>query len=46
MVNAGLALQFSDRIESSLGMTPTPQDQQELDQYTPKLTAVDRRTAK
>ena len=42
MVNAGLALQFQDQIESALGMTATAKDQQELDQIIPKVSFVDR----
>lgn len=38
MANAGLALQFSDQIESLLGLKPTTE---ELDRVLPKLTMVD-----
>jgi hypothetical protein len=38
MANAGLALQFSDQIESLLGLKPTSE---EIDRVTPKLTIVD-----
>lgn len=37
MANAGLALQFSDQIESRLGLKPTSE---EIDRVTPKLTIV------
>lgn len=38
MANAGLALQFSDQIESFLGLQPTSE---EIYRVTPKLTMVD-----
>jgi len=40
MVNAALALQFSDQIESALGLTPTPEDQNRL----PRISVVERST--
>lgn len=44
MLNAGLALQFSDRIESVLGMTPTQQDQRQLEDNIPRLSTIERTT--
>lgn len=38
MANAALALQFSDQIESFLGLKPTSE---ELDRVMPKLSIVD-----
>jgi hypothetical protein len=38
MANAGLALQFSDQIETFLGLKPTTE---EIDRIMPKLTIVD-----
>ena len=42
MINAGLALQFQDKIESALGMTATAKDQEELDLIIPKVSFIDR----
>ena len=42
MINAGLALQFQDQIESTLGMNATAKDQEELDRIIPKVSFVDR----
>ena len=41
MVNAGLALQFSDQIESYLGLQPTNKEQDELKRLLPKITMVE-----
>lgn len=38
MANAGLALRFSDSIESALGLKPTDE---ELDRVLPKLRIVE-----
>jgi hypothetical protein len=46
MVNAGLALQFSDQIESALGFTPTKQEEEELNLILPKVSLVERGNAK
>ena len=45
MINAGIALQFSDKIESALGMTPSEQDTRYVQESMPRVTAVER-TAK
>jgi hypothetical protein len=42
MINAALVLQYSDKIEDTLRMTPTPEDQQKLRENLPKLSAVER----
>jgi hypothetical protein len=42
MLNAGLALQFSDKIESALGLTATQQDRRQLQETIPKLSTVER----
>lgn len=46
MVNAGLALQFSDQIENTLGLAPTKRDEEELNYILPKVSLVERGTAK
>lgn len=40
MANAGLALRFSDSIESALGLKPTDE---ELDRVLPKFAIVEER---
>ena len=42
MINAALALQFSDQIEGVLGMTPTEQDKRYIQETMPRVTTVDR----
>ena len=42
MANAGLALQFSDRIEAALGMSPPPSERQKLQDILPRVSAVER----
>ena len=42
MINAGLALQFSDQIETALGLTPTPQDEQKLQDTIPRISPIER----
>lgn len=46
MANAGLALQFSDQIENTLGLTPTKRDEEELNYLLPKVSLVERGNAK
>jgi hypothetical protein len=42
MANAALALQFSDQIESALGLVPSKEDEKELKEKLPRVTRVDR----
>lgn len=42
MLNAGLALQYSEQIESALGMTQTKEDEHRLQQALPKISVVER----
>jgi hypothetical protein len=42
MLNAGLALQYSEQIESALGMTQTQEDKRRLQQTIPKLSVIER----
>jgi hypothetical protein len=42
MANAALALQFSDQIESALGLVPSKEDEKELKEKLPRVTSVDR----
>jgi hypothetical protein len=42
MANAALALQFSDQIESTLGLVPSKEDEKELKEKLPRVTRVDR----
>jgi hypothetical protein len=42
MVNAALALQFSDDIERFLGLVPTKEEEQRLRRALPKVSAVER----
>ena len=44
MINAGLALQFSDQIEGALGVTPTQQDERKLQDSLPRIATVERNT--
>lgn len=41
MANAAVALQFSGQIESYMGLTSTPQEQDELNRILPKVTMVE-----
>lgn len=41
MVNAGLALQFSDQVESLLGLQPTSKDHDEVKKLLPTVTMVE-----
>lgn len=42
MINAGLALQFSDKIEGALGLKPTQQDEEKLNRALPRISTVER----
>lgn len=42
MINAGLALQFSEQIEAALGLTPTAEDEKRLRQTLPRVSMVER----
>jgi hypothetical protein len=42
MINAGLALHFSDQIENALGLVPSEKDEKELKQKMPRITTIDR----
>ena len=43
MLNAALALQFSDQIEDFLGLRPSEQEQERLREQIPRISAVERR---
>jgi len=45
MVNAALALQFSDDIESILGLRPTKEEQANLTEKLPRVTTTERKPA-
>ncbi len=42
MANAALVLQFSDQIESALGLVPSKEDERDLKAKMPRVTRVDR----
>jgi hypothetical protein len=42
MVNAALALQFSDQLESALGLSPSKADEEQLRQSIPHIRRVER----
>ena len=42
MLNAGVALQFSDQIEAALGLTPTSVEERKLQDSIPRVSAIDR----
>lgn len=46
MVNAGLALQFSDQIEAVLGLAPTKQEEQRLKEHIPRVSLIEKDDAK
>ena len=44
MANAGLGLQFSDQIESALGLGSTEAERKKLSEGMPKILLVERTT--
>jgi len=42
MANAALALQFSDQLESALGLSPSKADEERLRESLPRVRSVER----
>jgi len=42
MANAALALQFSDSIETALGMTPSKDEEMKLREVVPRLSVIEK----
>lgn len=41
-INAALMLQFSDQIESALGLAPTTAEKDKLEEIMPKVRVIER----
>lgn len=46
MANAALALQFSEQIESLLGLVPTKQEAEKLEKAMPRVSLIERDNVK
>jgi hypothetical protein len=42
MANAALALQFSEQIEEALGVKATPEEEKQLKESMPRVSAVNK----